>query len=152
MTSRAGSIVKNRKQLGRRISLDTSMLGITSFAIDIDSDMGTPSFRLHINWSLEQFVSRVASLPTMSGGFSSIFQRLAVFKSPRDKMRPRFARIAATHFKMNDLPPLIARRTDGIGHTSLTQKRNSKIPRRKHANSPSSLSLAAQRSHPHRQL
>ena len=29
-------------------------------------------------------------------------------------MRPRFARIAATHFKMNDLPPLIARRTDGI--------------------------------------
>ena len=41
-------------------------------------------------------------------------------------MRPRFARIAATHFKMNDLPPLIARRTDGTGHASLTQKRNSK--------------------------
>lgn len=40
MTSRAGSIVKNRKQLGRRVSLDTFMLGITSFAIDIDSDMG----------------------------------------------------------------------------------------------------------------
>ena len=41
-------------------------------------------------------------------------------------MQLRFARIASTHFKMNDLPPLIARRTDGIEHTSLTQKRNSK--------------------------
>ena len=41
-------------------------------------------------------------------------------------MRPRFARIAATHFKMNDLPPLIASRTDGTGHASLAQKRNSK--------------------------
>lgn len=39
MTSRAGFIVKNRKQLGGRVSFDTSMLGITSFAIDIDSDM-----------------------------------------------------------------------------------------------------------------
>lgn len=40
MTSRAGFVVKNRGQLGRRVSLDTSMLGITSFAIDIDSHMG----------------------------------------------------------------------------------------------------------------
>ena len=41
-------------------------------------------------------------------------------------MRPRFAQIAATHFEMNDLPPLIARRTGGIGLASPTQKRSSK--------------------------
>lgn len=78
-------------------------------------------------------------------------------------MRPRFARIAATHFKMNDLPPLIARRTDGIERVAPTEqtapgthrqlKREIvKIPRRKHANSPTSLSIIAQRSHPYRQL
>ena len=37
-------------------------------------------------------------------------------------MRPRFARIAATHFKMNDLPPLIARRTDGIERVAPTEQ------------------------------
>lgn len=126
MTSRAGSIVKNRKQLGRRVSFDRSWSGLhrpRSTPVPIWAALLS---QLHINWPLEKFVSGAASLPTMSGGFSSIFQRLAVFKSPRDKMRPRFARIAATHFKMKALPPLIARRTDGTGHASPTQKRNSK--------------------------
>ena len=102
------------------------VLGTTFFTIDIDSDMGGTFIPATYQLTLEQLICRAFSLPVMSGGFSSIFQRLAVFKTPGDKMQLRFARIASTHFKMNDLPPLIARRADGIEHTSLTQKRNSK--------------------------
>lgn len=121
------------------------------------------SSQLHINWSLEQLICRAVSPVSLYNEwrFSNIFQRLAVFKTPGDKMRPRFARIAATHFKMNDLPPLIARRAGGTGHASRAEQTAPSTHRqlkretvttshRKHASSPSSPSLTAQRSHPYR--
>ena len=80
------------------------VLGTTFFTIDIDSDMGGTFIPATYQLTLEQLICRAFSLPVMSGGFSSIFQRLAVFKTPGDKMQLRFARIASTHFKMNDLP------------------------------------------------
>ena len=127
MTSRAGSIVKNRKQLGRGVSFDRLCSGLHFLRSTSIPIWAVLSSQLHINRSLEQLICRAVSPVSLYNEwrFSNIFQRLAVFKTPGDKMLPRFARIAATHFEMNDLPPLIAHRPDGTGHASLTQKRNS---------------------------
>ena len=43
----------------------------------------------------------------MSGGFSNISQQVAVFETPQGRKRQDAARFSATHFKMNDLPPLV---------------------------------------------
>ena len=43
----------------------------------------------------------------MSGGLSSIFQRVAVFKSFRKQNQSNDVRLSATHFKTSDLPPLV---------------------------------------------
>lgn len=43
----------------------------------------------------------------MSGGFSCIPQRVAVFETSSGRNRPSDARFSATRFKMSDLPPLV---------------------------------------------
>lgn len=43
----------------------------------------------------------------MSGGFSRIPRRVAVFETPLRRNRLDNARFSATRFKMSDLPPLV---------------------------------------------
>ena len=48
----------------------------------------------------------------ISGGFSNIFQRVAVFETFRRQNQPNDARLSAAHPKMSDLPPLVWSRID----------------------------------------
>ena len=48
----------------------------------------------------------------MSGGFSNIFQRMAVFESFRKQNQSNDARLSATHSYMSDFPPLVWTRID----------------------------------------
>ena len=62
----------------------------------------------------------------MSGGFSCIPRRVAVFETPLRRNRLDNARFSAIHFKTSDLPPLV----EGYGEDGTRRARTERTARR----------------------